>query len=63
VVKALEDKDPSVRFSASDALGRLGNPSAIPYLESAIAKEQEETIRSQLQADLQTLRQKTESHN
>jgi HEAT repeat protein len=58
VVRALEDKESSVRFTASDALAKLGDPSALPYLETAAANEQEDTVRSQMQADLRRLRLK-----
>jgi HEAT repeat protein len=56
VLKCLEDPEPIVRMAASDALASLGNPSAIPYIEAAIAKEQEEGTRLVFQRDLKKLR-------
>ena len=56
--RALTDPDPSVRMAAGHALGTLGNTSAIPDLQRAIANEKDETFRSSMQTDLQNLRQK-----
>jgi HEAT repeat protein len=60
VVRALGDEEPNVRINAGYALVKLGNVSAVPYLETAIANEHEDAVRSQLQADLRKLRQKAE---
>jgi len=56
VVKALTDQDPGVRMTASSMLGRLGNVSAIPYLEEALAKEQNDGCVLEMRMDLQHLR-------
>jgi HEAT repeat protein len=57
-VKALSNGDPGVRMTASNVLGRLGNTSAIPYLEEASAKEENRGCLLQMQTDLQRLRTK-----
>lgn len=49
---------PSLRLAASRTLGELGNCSAIPYLQSAAAKERDEAVRAQMQADLERLQPK-----
>jgi len=41
VAKALKDKDPNVRQMAAIALGRIGDPKAIPYLEKAMMEERD----------------------
>jgi HEAT repeat protein len=58
VLKALEAPEPAVRLAASHALNEMGNKSAIPDLQKAVANEQDKTVRSQLQTDLQELQQK-----
>jgi len=58
VVHRLEDSEPVVQMAASGALVSLGNPAAIPYLEAMIAREQDENIRSVLEANLKKLREK-----
>jgi HEAT repeat protein len=63
MVGALQDKEPSVRISAGDALRTLGSASAIPYLENAVTKEENEAVRSQLQAALEALQQRTRPHH
>jgi HEAT repeat protein len=60
VVRALEDPTPAVRITASVALGALGNPSALPYLQTAIANERDEVVRSQLESTVRDLRQRRE---
>jgi len=55
VVKALANQTPGVRMTASYTLGRLGNPSAIPYLREALVKERNETCSLQMGMDLQRL--------
>ena len=59
-LKALVDTSPALRIAASDTLARLGTVAAIPSLESSIAKERNEAVRSQMQTDLQSLREKKE---
>jgi HEAT repeat protein len=46
--RALEDSSAQVRISAGDALAKLGHPRATPYLQQAIAKENDKEVRSQL---------------
>jgi hypothetical protein len=45
-------------MSASDALARLRDATAIPYLRNAIAAEQDEVVHAQLENALQRLQQK-----
>jgi HEAT repeat protein len=54
-VSALEDSEPVVRMAASQSLAGLGNASAIPYLKAAIAREQEEGVRSVFDSELRKL--------
>ncbi|HUD67277.1 MAG TPA: HEAT repeat domain-containing protein [Candidatus Sulfotelmatobacter sp.] len=58
--RRLEDPEPVVRMAASHSLAGLGNVAAAPYLEVAITKEQDESVRSVLQNDLGKLRKTTE---
>jgi HEAT repeat protein len=58
ILKALSDRESVVRIAASDALGVLGDTSALPYLQHAIVSEQDETVRSRFQADLERLQGK-----
>jgi HEAT repeat protein len=58
VVKALSDQDGVVRIAAGDALGVLGDTSALPYLQHAIAREQDQAVLSRFQADLERLQEK-----
>ncbi|HEY6763157.1 MAG TPA: HEAT repeat domain-containing protein [Candidatus Sulfotelmatobacter sp.] len=51
----LTDESGAVRIQASYTLRTLGNPSAIPYLQSAIAAERGDVVRSQMQASLESL--------
>jgi HEAT repeats len=55
VGSCLEDPEPSVRIRASQSLARLGDPTGVEYLETAIAKESEETVRSVFEKDLKKL--------
>ncbi len=55
VEKALDDPSGIVRLTASQTLVRLGDISAIPRLQAAAAKEQEETIRSSMSSDVKDL--------
>jgi HEAT repeat protein len=57
-LRSLEDATPAVRMSASDALARLRDATAIPYLRSAIAAEQDEVVRAQMETALQWLQRK-----
>lgn len=57
VLNALNDPEAIVRMEASSALAALGDRGAIPYLEAAIAREEDEVIRSLLKTNLQKLRQ------
>lgn len=59
VTDRLDDPEPSVRIAASQALVQLANIAAIPYLQGAIAKEQDEGIRSLLEKDLNKLQAKS----
>jgi len=61
LVKALNDPSASIRIIASDVLGKLGKTAAIPYLEAAVAAEQDDDVRSQMQTDLRSLQVK-QSH-
>lgn len=58
MVDRLDDLELTVRMEAGQSLATLGNTAAIPYLESAIAGEQEGSVRSALELDLQTLQTK-----
>jgi hypothetical protein len=58
VVDRLHDPEPTVRMAASQSLASLGNAAAIPYLEDAIAREQEEGTRSVFEANLKKLQTK-----
>lgn len=58
VVDRLYDPEPTVRMAASRSLASLGNAAAIPYLEAAIAGEQEESIRSVFELYLKKLQTK-----
>jgi HEAT repeat protein len=57
VVGRLDDPEPTVRMQAGAALADLGDPAAaISSLETAMAKEKEESVRSFFEKDLETLR-------
>jgi len=58
LLKALDASDASVKMAASQALADLGNGSAIPALERAIANEHDEVVRWQLERDLLRLQPK-----
>jgi HEAT repeat protein len=55
VAGRLEDAEPVVRMAAGQSLARLGNAAAVPYLQAAIAREQDENIRSGFEKDLKKL--------
>ena len=57
-LNSLADTEPKVRIAASQTLVSLGNASAIPHLEAAIAREQEDGVRSVLEGQLKKLRMK-----
>lgn len=54
-VQALNDPSAGVRISAGDALAKLGDSSATPYLQRAAADERDKEVRSQLDLDLRQL--------
>lgn len=54
-LKALLAQEPSLRLAASHVLGQAENRAAIPYLQSAAAKEKDKIVRSQMQADVKRL--------
>jgi HEAT repeat protein len=56
VLACLDNPEPVVQMAASDALASLGNSAAIPHLEAAIAREQEQGTRAVFEADLAKLR-------
>jgi HEAT repeat protein len=58
LLKALAAKELVVRHSASQALGLMGNKSAIPYLQSALANEPDEFVRVEMRVDLKKLHEK-----
>jgi HEAT repeat protein len=56
--RCLTDESAAVRIQASYTLSTLGGPSAILYLQNAIASEQEDVVRSQMQDSLRRLQDK-----
>jgi HEAT repeat protein len=58
LVKALRDKNPEVRATASSRLSQTGNKSDAAMLQGAIAAEDDPEVRSQMQTDLEALLQK-----
>jgi hypothetical protein len=62
VANALDDPAPGVRMNAGDVLVRLRDVTAIPRLEAAIAREQEETCRDALERDLKQLQKVKQAH-
>jgi HEAT repeat protein len=59
LVVNLSDSTPAVRIAASEALGSQGGVAAVPYLQAAVAREKDDTVRSAMQSDLQTLQDRT----
>jgi HEAT repeat protein len=57
-LKALSASEPILRLAASQLLGEIGNGSSLRYLQSALEKEKDATIRSQMQADLNKIHQR-----
>ena len=51
----LSDKDPNIRRAAAEGLGRLGDPAAIPALESGVTSDDSETVRVAMAFALQKL--------
>jgi HEAT repeat protein len=58
LVTSLGDPEPQIRMGASGALAELGNQSAVPELQKAIAAESGDAVRSSMQSDLRKLREK-----
>lgn len=57
---ALADPQPEARVAASGALARLSAIAAIPQMQHAVETEQDEWVRSRLQADLLALQAKVQ---
>lgn len=57
-LKALQDPQAEVRVAAGHTLRTLGNPSGVPNLEQAIARERDDGVRSMLRLDLEELERK-----
>jgi HEAT repeat protein len=55
VVRALSRPEPRMRLAASRAIVKIGESSAIPYLQSAINREKDSNIRSVMQEELSRL--------
>lgn len=58
ITKCLTDESAAVRIQASEALRTLANASAIPFLQNAIATEQNDVVRLQMESALKTLQSK-----
>ncbi|HEX8817362.1 MAG TPA: HEAT repeat domain-containing protein [Terriglobales bacterium] len=58
LITSLRDPEPHIRMLASHALVALGNQTAVPELQKAIAGEPLDAVRSALQSDLQRLQEK-----
>jgi HEAT repeat protein len=56
LVQSLHSSDESVQMAASHALASIGDQRAIAELQDAVAREQDEVIRSQFEQDIRTLR-------
>lgn len=56
LTRALNDRDAFIRYTAGLALFRVGNLDAVPFLEKAIAAEQDRNTKAALEADLHRLR-------
>jgi HEAT repeat protein len=54
-VKALNDPDGGVRLTTATTLGSLGDPSAIPALQVAVANESDATVRNTMLTELKRL--------
>jgi HEAT repeat protein len=62
VMGALNDPSTGVRIVASMTLDAIGDPNAIPSLESAIAREEDEGCRQVMARELQGLKKKNDSN-
>jgi len=60
-LKALTDETPAMRIAAAKAVSGFSSAIAVPALQSAIAKEQIEAVKVQMQSSLQRLREQ-ETH-
>ena len=60
LVKELKAEDASLRQVVSRALADLGNRSAVPYLQSALAIEQDASVRTQMESSLRRLQPKAD---
>jgi HEAT repeat protein len=60
-LKALADETPAIRIAASKALSGFPPAISVPSLKNAIAIEQDETVKMQMQPSLQHLRER-ETH-
>ncbi len=58
LVTSLRDAEPQIRTGASGALAELGNQSAVPELQKAIAAENGDAVRSSMHSDLRKLQEK-----
>ena len=56
-INNLQDTTAAVRISASDALVRLGDASAVPHLQQAVSVEQDSVVRDALEGALKRLQQ------
>lgn len=57
MVARLDDPEPTVRMQVSQSLIALDNPAAaIPYLEAAVAREKEESVRTVFEKNLEKLK-------
>lgn len=54
--RALDDGHPTVRVAAAEALGVLGDPSALPPLGRRLASEPSASVRAQIRASIAQLR-------
>jgi HEAT repeat protein len=62
VVDALNDPSEDVRIVASQTINELGFLEGIPQLEAAIAREQDENTRAQMEGELNWLKQAQKAH-
>ena len=54
-------KEPAVRLAAGDALAQIGDPSSIEAVRAALSQEDDPTIRSSLEMNLNVLEKKQQS--
>jgi len=55
LIQALKDEYQSVRSSAAEALGQLGDKSALLALKAALASEKDEEVLSRLKEAIEKL--------